>query len=45
MLNQFKGKITNFLAQPQIVENELLRYVYSTDASLYRMVPKLVLIV
>ena len=45
MLNQFKAKIANFLAQPQIIENELLRYAYSTDASLYRMVPKLVLIV
>ena len=45
MLNQFKAKITNFLGQPQIIENELLRYAYSTDASLYRMVPKIVLIV
>ncbi|APC91822.1 MULTISPECIES: FAD-binding and (Fe-S)-binding domain-containing protein [Francisella] len=45
MLNTFKAKITNFLAQQQIVENELLKYAYSTDASLYRMVPKLILIV
>ncbi|MDN9003179.1 FAD-binding oxidoreductase [Francisella tularensis subsp. mediasiatica] len=45
MLDQFKAKITNFLAKSQIIENELLRYAYSTDASLYRMVPELVLIV
>lgn len=45
MLDQFKAKMTNFLAKSQIIENELLRYAYSTDASLYRMVPELVLIV
>ncbi|MDE4972046.1 hypothetical protein NAI46_11100, partial [Francisella tularensis subsp. holarctica] len=45
MLDQFKAKLTNFIAKSQIIENELLRYAYSTDASLSRMVPELVLIV
>ncbi|WP_150467450.1 FAD-binding and (Fe-S)-binding domain-containing protein [Francisella sp. SYW-9] len=45
MLQEFKSKVSDFLNNDQIVENELLRYAYSTDASLYRMVPKLVLIV
>ncbi|ASG69009.1 4Fe-4S ferredoxin [Francisella halioticida] len=45
MLQEFKSKVSDFLGDNQIVENKLLRYAYSTDASLYRMVPKLVLIV
>lgn len=45
MLNEFKSQLRGHLKSNQIVENELLRYAYSTDASLYRMVPKLVLIV
>lgn len=45
MLQEFKSKINSFLNSTQIIENELLRYAYSTDASLYRMVPKLVLFV
>ncbi|QUE30638.1 FAD-binding and (Fe-S)-binding domain-containing protein [Francisella philomiragia] len=45
MLNEFKSQLRGHLKINQIVENELLRYAYSTDASLYRMVPKLVLIV
>ncbi len=45
MIDNFKLAVTNHLAPSQIVENELLRYAYSTDASPYRMVPKLVLIV
>ncbi|MDE5037843.1 hypothetical protein [Francisella tularensis] len=45
MREQIKAKITNFLAKSQIIENDLLRYAYSTDARLYMMVPELVLIV
>lgn len=45
MLQKFISKLDNFLNTKQIIQNELLRYAYSTDASLYRMVPKLVLIV
>lgn len=45
MLQEFKSKVSDFLNSNQIVVNELLRYAYSTDASLYRMIPKLVLIV
>lgn len=45
MFETFKSNLSNFLADSQIIENELLRYAYSTDASLYRMIPKLVLVV
>lgn len=45
MLQNFKSEIDHFLNNNQLVENELLRYAYSTDASLYRMLPKLVLFV
>lgn len=45
MLQQFKSKVSDFSSSDQIIENELLRYAYSTDASLYRMVPKLVIFV
>ncbi|KEI35909.1 putative D-lactate dehydrogenase, Fe-S protein, FAD/FMN-containing [Francisella sp. W12-1067] len=45
MLEKFKLELLGILSKQQIVENELLRYAYSTDASLYRMVPKLVLVV
>ncbi|WP_395167232.1 FAD-binding and (Fe-S)-binding domain-containing protein [Francisella salimarina] len=45
MLNEFRSQLSKFLKDKQIIENELLRYAYSTDASLYRMVPKLVIFV
>jgi D-lactate dehydrogenase len=45
MFNKFVLSIKEFLNRNQIIEDELLRYAYSTDASLYRMVPKLVLII
>ena len=45
MISNFKHAVAIYLDPSQIVENELLRYAYSTDASPYRMVPKLVLVV
>lgn len=45
MFKQFLNQIKSYLPKNQIIEDELLRYAYSTDASLYRMVPKLVLLV
>ena len=45
MISNFKHAVAICLDPSQIVENELLRYAYSTDASPYRMVPKLVLVV
>lgn len=45
MLENFKSKVLSFLDKKRVIEDEVLRYAYSTDASLYRMVPKLVLIV
>ncbi|MDD3266931.1 MAG: FAD-binding and (Fe-S)-binding domain-containing protein [Burkholderiales bacterium] len=45
MFNQFLNQIKLNLPSKQIIEDELLLYAYSTDASLYRMVPKLALIV
>ncbi len=45
MIENFKLAIANYISASQIIENELLRYAYSTDASPYRMIPKLVLIV
>lgn len=45
MFNLFLSKIQTQLSSTQIIEDELLRYAYGTDASLYRMVPKVVLLV
>ena len=45
MIDNFKLAIANHISASQIIENELLRYAYSTDASPYRMIPKLVLII
>ncbi|GAB4221842.1 MAG: FAD-binding and (Fe-S)-binding domain-containing protein [Francisella sp.] len=45
MINNFKSQVKSILSKYQFIENEMLRYAYSTDASLYRMVPDLVLIV
>lgn len=45
MYKNFLAAIKNKLAVSQIIEDELLRYAYSTDASVYRMLPQLVLIV
>ncbi len=45
MFNYFLKEIEKRISKTQIIQDELLRYAYSTDASLYRMVPKLVLVV
>ena len=45
MFVTFKSELSKLLEQKQIIENELLRYAYSVDASHYRMLPKLVITV
>lgn len=45
MIDKFIQQLQHILPQNQIIQDELLRYAYSTDASLYRMVPKVVLLV
>ncbi|MDQ5921058.1 MAG: D-lactate dehydrogenase [Pseudomonadota bacterium] len=45
MFELFVNAIKGSISKDQIIEDELLRYAYSTDASLYRMVPKLVLVI
>lgn len=42
---EFINLLAKILDKQQIVTDELLRYAYSTDASMYRMVPQLVLLV
>lgn len=42
---EFIKQLGKMLDKQQIVIDELLRYAYSTDASMYRMVPQLVLLV
>ena len=44
-LNKFKHQITRFIAHNRVIDNPMLCYAYGTDASLYRMVPKLVVFV
>lgn len=44
-MNQFIKDIYIILAHDQIIEDEFLRYAYRTDASLYQMLPKLILLV
>jgi len=39
----FKQALLNVLRSENIIENELLRFAYGTDASFYRLTPKLVL--
>lgn len=45
MNSEFINQLRKILDKPQIISDELLRYAYSTDASMYRMVPQLVLLV
>lgn len=45
MFELFVNAIKKSISKDQIIEDELLRYAYSTDASLYRMVPKLVVVI
>lgn len=45
MYDGFLAIIRNVISENQIIEDELLRYAYSTDASLYCMIPKLVLVI
>jgi D-lactate dehydrogenase len=45
MFELFVNAIKGSMSKDQIIEDELLRYAYSTDASLYRMVPRLVLVI
>ncbi len=45
MFQNFLTQIKQIIPIKQIIEDEFLRYAYSTDASLYRMVPQLVLFV
>lgn len=43
-MKQFIEQIKQLLPAHKIIEDELLRYAYSTDASMYRMVPQLVIL-
>ncbi|MGK0281491.1 MAG: D-lactate dehydrogenase [Patiriisocius sp.] len=43
-LNQFITAIKGQLPDTQIIDNPLLRYAYGTDASFYRLTPKLVVV-
>jgi len=45
MIKQFVRLLQQQLPANQIIEDELLCYAYSTDASLYRMIPQLVVLV
>jgi D-lactate dehydrogenase len=45
MIQQFSTQLINIINKKNIITDELLCYAYGTDASLYRMTPKLVLIV
>ena len=45
MFDKFLNRIKDSLPSSQVIKDELLRYAYSTDASPYRMIPKLILIV
>jgi len=44
VFKNFFSEIKSYLPAEQLIEDELLRYAYATDASLYRMIPKLVVI-
>lgn len=44
-MDKFIHALSNLLNPKQIISDELLRYAYATDASLYRMIPQLVLLV
>lgn len=45
MMENFISELKTKLASEQIVQDEMLCYAYSTDASMYRMVPQVVIIV
>ncbi|MEN9390840.1 MAG: hypothetical protein RL017_137 [Pseudomonadota bacterium] len=40
-----KKELEQFITQTRVIDDEFLRYAYSTDASLYRIIPQLVVIV
>ena len=44
-MEQFIIELKTKLAGEQIIQDEMLCYAYSTDASTYRMVPKVVVVV
>lgn len=44
-MEQFLQAITSKLDQQNIITDELLRYAHSTDASMYRMLPQLVILI
>lgn len=44
-MEQFIIELKTKLAGEQIIQDEMLCYAYSTDASMYRMVPKVVVVV
>ena len=44
MFKLFLDAIKRSIPQDQVIEDELLRYAYATDASLYRMLPQLVIV-
>ncbi len=41
--NQFQHKLSHFLESKQIIDSYSKRYAFGTDASFYRLVPKLIL--
>ena len=43
LFTQFKSALTTFLNQDEIIDAYSKRYAYGTDASFYRLIPKLVL--
>lgn len=45
IMEHFISELHTKLASEQIIEDEMLCYAYSTDASMYRMVPKVVVMV
>ncbi len=45
MINKFATLLQQHLPLEQIISDEMLRYAYATDASMYRMLPQLVVII
>lgn len=44
-MKKFIRKLKQFIDKSRIIDNQLLCYAYATDASMYRMTPKLVVLV
>ena len=42
---EFIQKLREFIAESRVIDNPVLCYAYGTDASLYRMQPKIVVLV